>query len=135
MDNTSPLFPDTPNPTGDSETAAVLPPSPPIETSTSIKRTLPRLWIIAIGVIGAGLITVLIVNTIINKPPVPISEVPQAATPTPTPVRILSSIATQSAFSVLNQTHASLSAGLTATNLDDPILSPPVLELPLGFKP
>lgn len=134
MDDATPLFQDTPSPAGDWETQSVLQPSPIVPTKPIIPSR-SRLWVTAIGVIMTGLIGLLIFNAIRNKPPAPEVVVIQAPTATPTPVRLLSAIATQSAFVALNQTHASLSAGLTATNLDDPILSPPVLELPLGFKP
>lgn len=54
-------------------------------------------------------------------------------TPTPTPVRILSTIATQSAFINFENTIASLSSQLNNYVVDDPSLSPPVLDLPLGY--
>ncbi len=81
-----------------------------------------------------GLVGLFIANRLLNPPETPGVPVVEAPTSTPTPIRILSTIATQSAFMALAQSHASLSAGLAATNLDDPSLSPPVLDLPLGFR-
>lgn len=108
-------------------TPADVPPSPP-------KSPIPRTWLVAGGVIAAGLIALTILNKLLSAPTPPTAQVVEAPTPTPTPVRILSSIATQSAFMALENSQASLSANLNSANLDDPILSPPVLTLPLGFR-
>lgn len=53
--------------------------------------------------------------------------------PTPTPNRTLSALATQSSFLALEQNVASVSSAITNYIIEDPSLSPPVLELSLGF--
>ncbi|MDP1723032.1 MAG: hypothetical protein Q8L37_07635 [Candidatus Gottesmanbacteria bacterium] len=113
-------------------------PAQPVEVPVPVvgptKSSTVRLWLIAIVAILLGLVG-LFIWKILNPPPKPIIQVTQSPTPTPTPIRILSSIASESAFVNLTQLHASLSTGLSQANLDDPSLSPPVIELPLGFKP
>lgn len=102
-------------------------PVPPVQANR-------RLWIIAEAVTVACMLALLLIRNLLMAPkPEPVT-VAQSPTPTPTPIRILSAIATQSAFLALEQAQASLSAGLAGTNLDDPSLSPPVLDLPLGFR-
>ena len=53
--------------------------------------------------------------------------------PTPTPVRSASPVATTSAFLALEQSVASLATALGATSGDDPTLTPPIIELDLGL--
>lgn len=92
-----------------------------------------RIWFVGIGVIIVGILLLVLVRSFW---PAQVPEVPiivPSATPSPTPVRELSPVATQSAFISLETRLASVSAAITATNLDDPSLSPPVIDLPLGF--
>ena len=65
-----------------------------------------------------------------NKPETAVTITPR---PTPTPERLLSPVATQSAFLALSGHVASLSAGINNFVLDDPQLTPPLIDLPLGF--
>lgn len=104
---------------------------PPISPT---KRSVAYPWLIAIGVVGVGLLSLIVVSKLLSTPNTPMVQVIETPTPTPTPIRTLSTIAAQSAFVALDQSQASLSANLTDTNLDDPSLSPPVLDLPLGLK-
>ena len=67
-----------------------------------------------------------------NMPTPPISANPTLV-PTPTPNRTLSTLATQSSFLALEQNVASLSSAIINFIIEDPGLSPPVLELSLGF--
>ncbi len=91
------------------------------------------IWVIALGVIVGG---VLLLNlfrpSIIPTKPAP-PEVATVPLPSPTPIRNISAIATQSAFISLEQHAASVSSAITNTNLDDPSLTPPSIDLPLGF--
>lgn len=68
----------------------------------------------------------------------PLNQVMIAPTPmpiaTPMPLRIPSAIATQSAFLSLEAQTASLSGDLQMYQVQDPSLSPPVMDLPLGFS-
>lgn len=128
MTSEPPLFQDT----QEQVVQPVLAPTPGLAQTTKPSNT--RILIIAGGVIAFG-ISMLLIWKLLTPPPKPAIQVVQSPTPTPTPIRILSAIATQSAFMSLTQIQASLSAGLSITNLDDPSLSPPQLELPLGFKP
>ncbi|MBI4066576.1 hypothetical protein HY411_02565 [Candidatus Gottesmanbacteria bacterium] len=91
-------------------------------------------WLIAGSVAIIGIAALFIVRTLLSAPAPPIVEIEETPTPSPTPIRTVSAIATQGAFIALEQAYASLSASLTGTNLDDPSLSPPVLDLPLGFR-
>lgn len=75
-------------------------------------------------------VAVKIAGTKKNKPETVVTIAPR---PTPTPERILSPVATQSAFLALSGHVASLSAGINNFILDDPQLTPPVLDLALGF--
>lgn len=93
-----------------------------------------RVWVIAGTVVVLGIGILILMSRLGQVPTSTVVPIQASPTPTPTPVRILSEIASQSAFTTLLQTHASFSASLTATSLDDPSLSPPVLDLPLGFK-
>lgn len=111
----------------------VTPPSQP-EEHYRAKPAFPRLWLIAVIVIATGIVVLFTITKLMGVPPGPTRQVVEPPEVSPTrPVRTLSTIATQSAFMALEQAHASLSASLTGTNLDDPSLSPPVLDLPLGF--
>lgn len=107
-------------PTSDQPTA---PPSPRI----------PMIWLVGTGVIIVGILLLLIIRSLwpTRSPIVPI--IAPSATPSPTPIRELSPIATQGAFISLESRLASVSSAISATNLDDPSLSPPVIDLPLGF--
>lgn len=55
------------------------------------------------------------------------------AVPTPTPIRTLSALASGSAFLSLETNVASLSSQIRNFVTEDPSLTPPVLDLPLGF--
>lgn len=94
-----------------------------------------RVWLIAALSILLGTGALIGIRGFLRPPPSQPGIVAHSPTPTPTPMRIPSAVATHSAFRALEQAYASLSAGLDATNLDDPSLTPPVLDLPLGFRP
>lgn len=127
MNNAPPLFQESPKNFTQPEVTDL-----PLVTAP--KPSAKRLWFIAGGSI-IFCMSMLFVWKILNPPPKPIIQVVPSSTPTPTPIRILSAVATQSAFLRLVDYQASLSAALSATNLDDPSLSPPIIELPLGFNP
>lgn len=92
-----------------------------------------RIWLVGIGVAIAGILLLLLVRSLwpARAPELPI--IAPSATPSPTPIREQSIVATQSAFISLEVQLASVSAAIRATNLDDPSLSPPSIDLPLGF--
>ncbi len=93
----------------------------------------PRIWLVGASVATAGILLLILIRSLwpARAPEVPI--IAPSPTPSPTPIRELSAIATQSAFIFLETRLASVSAAITATNLDDPSLSPPIIDLPLGF--
>ena len=99
---------------------------PPVQKKKDI-------WIIAGVVILIGIIGLFVIRSLYRPSPIPIVVREETPTPSPTPVRILSAIASQSAFIALVEAYSSFSSSLTATNLDDPSLTPPLLDLPLGF--
>lgn len=105
----------------------------PTDTAAPPKSGSFRIWIIAGAVVFACITGLVVTRSLFTTPKIPTVQTQETPTPSPTPVRILSAIATQSAFIALDQAYSSFSASLTATNLDDPSLSPPVLDLPLGF--
>lgn len=121
------LQPQMPQTSDQPQASAVSPVIQPKNSST--------LLVIIAGVIVLLLGTLgLFIYKIMQKPPKPIIMVKIPPTPTPTPVRILSTLATQSAFLKLEITIASLSSQLNNYVVDDPSLSPPILDLPLGFN-
>lgn len=91
------------------------------------------IWIIAGIVITLGIMILSLFRSPITQTKPPLAEVTDTPFPTPTPIRNISAIATQSAFISLEQSASSLSSGIANTNLDDPSLSPPTIDLPLGF--
>ena len=91
------------------------------------------IWIIAGVVVLIGIVGLIVIRNVYTPSPTPIVVKEETPTPSPTPVRALSAIATQSAFLALIEAYSSFSSSLAATNLDDPSLSPPIFDLPLGF--
>ncbi len=112
------------------------PVNPPVEQMQPVaqpKGSFTPLVIAGIIVLVVGTAGLFIYKNM-QKKPVPVVNVKIPPTPTPTPVRILSTLATQSAFLRLENTIASLSSQLNNYVVDDPSLSPPVLDLPLGYN-
>lgn len=103
------------------------------ETAPVVQNKKKDIWIIAGVVVVIGIIGLFAVRNFYKPPTIPIVVREETPTPSPTPVRSLSQIATQSAFIALEEAYSSFSTSLTTTNLDDPSLSPPTLDLPLGF--
>lgn len=94
-----------------------------------------HVWFIGGTVIIIGVAALVLLRVFMSPPTLPVTQVEVVTPmPSPTPLRKVSEIAIQGTFLNLEQAHASLSAQLSATNLDDPSLSPPVLDLPLGFR-
>lgn len=118
-----PQIPETPVPQAGATVAPVVQP----------KNSFFPLLIAGIIVLLVGTIGLLIYKNM-QKSPKPAVVVQLPPTPTPTPVRMLSTLATQSAFIKLETTISSLSSELNNYVVDDPSLSPPVLDLPLGFN-
>lgn len=119
MDTTEPIIPETE--------------SQPIAEPTQPKRAFPLWGAASIAVlIGAGLF--LTWRSLTSAPGAPQAPTPTPTlVPTPTPIRTLSRLASESAYLALEVNVASLSSGLRTFITEDPSLSPPVLELPLGF--
>lgn len=92
------------------------------------------LWGVAIIVIliGTGTLFTWRSLTLVPETPAVPSPTPTVSS-SPTPIRKLSRLASESAFLTLEANVASLSGQLRTFVTDDPSLSPPVLELPLGF--
>lgn len=99
------------------------------------KKPLVPMWVLALLVVLAGTLAVLAATGVFSRQQTAV-ETPSEAppTPTPTPVRALSAIASQSAFLALEAQVASLSTNIQALPAQDPSLSPPVLDLELGFE-
>ena len=90
-------------------------------------------WVIA-AIVIVGIIFLLGIRQAMQKPQVVVIPTPSpAATPTPTPIRQLSAVATTSAFTNLDTAVSTLSTSVKSYNTSDPSLSPPVIDLPLGF--
>jgi len=94
-----------------------------------------------IGVVtGIVIVLAVIIGGVIAQNPKIITGNPApnptlvAPPPSPTPERQLSFIASQSAFIQIETNVASLSGSIQNIIVSDPSLSPPVLDLPLGFS-
>lgn len=109
-------------------------PEPGTPLPASMKKNDTTMTILAaVIVIVIGILIALFFA--MQKPslrPTGVTITPTAA-PTPTPTRVLSPLATQSAFLAVEEAVSSLSATLQATQIQDPSLTPPTLTLPLGF--
>ncbi len=134
MPPVAPVSTETPEP------PSIAPPPPPVPAIT-----LKEPWFSGNRAIGFILSVVLLVAAgtaaflfYSRKTPKPPDQFTVAPTPTPqatpTPLRTLSSIATQSAFLSVESETASLSGDLQLYQIQDPSLSPPVMDLPLGFS-
>lgn len=104
-----------------------------VSSMLQTKRNPMIVWVTAGMVILAGILLLYIFRSSIIPPKPAPPEVIIAPLPSPTPIRILSAIATQSAFMSLEQNASSVSSAIANTNLDDPSLMPPSIDLPLGF--
>ncbi len=93
-----------------------------------------KLWLVAAVTILLGISVLVLLRQYFFVQPAPPQQTAPSPTPTPTPVRRPSAIATQSAFLLLDASVSSLSASIENYVVDDPMLSPPVLDLPLGFS-
>lgn len=112
---------------------------PPIQIPDQPVQPVPKrpfsVWLpIVVGLfaltLGALVASVQIMQTLSR------AAAPPAPTPLPTPTisRSLSSIATDSAFLLLESSVSSLSGRVGALPTQDTTLTPPVLTLPLGFQ-
>jgi len=91
-------------------------------------------WVIAAIVIVIGVMALFAIRNAMQKPSPPAVPTPTpTATPTPTPIRQRSPFATTSAFLNLDTAVSSFSASVKSYTTSDPSLSPPVIDLPLGF--
>lgn len=106
---------------------------PKRDVPSASQRKFPRLVVPGIAVVLALLAVVLFGLIIFGDKPAPPVVVTPTPAPTPTPVRFPSNIATLSAFLALEEKTASLSAAVAGYVVEDPSLTPPVLELPLGL--
>ncbi len=112
-------------------TPLVVPVEDPQEFKPKVKpEIVAALVVVVLGAVF--LVGLRFLSTRSSKPPV-VMEKP-VPTPTPTPTRLPSALATQSAFLKLETNVASLSSAINNYVVDDPSLSPPVLDLPLGFR-
>jgi len=119
------------------ETAPQLPTTPPILLEIS------KPWYqskVAIGFAALIIIflivmaTTAIVSNLVKKPTIIIAPTPTATTtPSPSPMQIPSAIASDSAFIKLDEATSSLSAILRNYAVQDGTLSPPTIEIKLGF--
>lgn len=111
----------------------------PIAPPPLIEEPKPRrLAKTSIAGISIGLIILVIVAAIAiqmnQKNQVATHLTPQPTIPTPTPIRILSKIATESAFMNLETSVTSLSAVIAGYPISDPSLTPAKLDLSIGFR-
>jgi len=90
-------------------------------------------WVIA-AIVIVGFIILLGIRQVMQKPQVVVLPTPSpTASPTPTPIRKFSAIASTSAFTNLDTAVSTLFTSVKSYNTSDPSLSPPVIDLPLGF--
>lgn len=126
MEDTNNIYSQTP-------TEAQIEGAPTPTAAPPPKTKFPKIVLVPLVIAGVGVLAIFIIGSLRRPAPTNTQApaLPQAATPTPE--RALSPVATQSAFIALEAHVASLSAGVTNLVWEDPSLSPPVLELPLGF--
>jgi len=99
-----------------------------------IRRLKKPLIIIAI-VFGVLLGSYLAFNTLNGRQQTPVEPTPTpTVSPTPTPMRHMAPAATTSAFLKFDMSLATLSATLGSVQITDSTLTPPTVELPLGFS-
>jgi hypothetical protein len=109
-------------------------PAPPPVGPAPPKFMMPpiRIYVIfAVILLTAGIIGVVIIT--LRSAPAKLAPTPTPVAATPTPAQPLSPIATQSAFLQFASSVASLSTAVSESSLQDQMLTPPVLTLPLGF--
>ncbi|KKU82365.1 hypothetical protein A2973_01065 [Candidatus Gottesmanbacteria bacterium RIFCSPLOWO2_01_FULL_49_10] len=93
------------------------------------------IWITAGVSILVGVSILAGIGWYLNRAPRKTIQTPvPTQTPTPTPRRELSIIASQSAFQSLDTSSQALMGAIRGYIPEDPSLSPPVLDLPLGFS-
>ncbi len=131
MEETKPLSP-MPTPSAPQVGTAPLPPLKPSKLE-EFWDLLHTPWAIA-AIVIVSIIFLIGIRQAMQKPQVVVvpTSAPTAS-PTPTPIRQLSAIATTSAFLNLDTAVSSLSTSVKSYNTNDPSLSPPVIDLPLGF--
>ncbi len=116
----------TPEVTPTPAAPAPMPPQP--------KKPLPKNFVIVGAVVFVILIVVLVyLQALQNKPVAQLPAPTPAPLATPTPMRILTPIATTSAFMSFHESVASLSATINGFSFVDGTLTPPVLDLDLGL--
>ncbi len=136
---TEPTVPPSPAPTTPEAGASQPSPAPQASSPTFFTPVL-SLWqrhkplMIAGIIVVIGIIVIANIRSATQKPQITMTPTPTTTmTPTPTPIRTLSPFATTSAFISLETSVASVAASVKTYNTSDPSLSPPILDLPLGF--
>lgn len=99
----------------------------------SITKYLPIIGVVLL--LAILVVTALYIWSLRSTPVTQAPEPTPIPAATPTPMRVLSKVATTSAFAIFENSVASLSATLNAFNFQDGTLTPPVLELDLGLTP
>lgn len=122
----TPLAPTTP-----AQNASVLP-----TAEEPVKQRKPFLVTVMLALMVIFLGTAALLGLRQFTRPEPETMTPSTTLPaaTVTPLHSLSAIASTSAFLSFEQAVASLSAAIETVNLNDPSLSPPVVELSLGLS-
>lgn len=122
------LQPNLPQPSFPNPTAPPLPGMPPPAPSHNLIIAASIAIILGIGAVFGW-------KAITSQKPVSVAPSPTPPpTPTPTPIRVFSALSTESAYLYLDARVASLSASVKNYVVEDPSLSPPVLDLPLDFN-
>jgi len=111
-------------------------PTPPAQVPEWKRPTKKFPWTIVLVVaVVCGIVAGVSIAT--QKPipdtTAPFLSVTSPVRATPTPIRTLSPVATDSAFLLVESKLASMTATLQTVQITDPSLSPPSIELPLGF--
>lgn len=105
---------------------------PKLPQQNNLKKFFPL--VLVIGAILFGIIVYMAMQKVIDpNTPNPIQNPDLSPTPSPTPIRHQTLVATSSGFLTMEEDISSLSAELQEFSKDDPALSPPNLVLPLGF--
>lgn len=113
------------------ETPVVLPTQTPVEPPKQQRNV--SVWIVAMGIVIVILtIIAWFARTRSQSPDTTVTPTP-TATASATTNRVLSAIATQSAFIKFEADLTALTQGIQNTQIQNQQLLPPRLDLPLGF--
>lgn len=108
--------------------------TPVTQVAPGGKSLMPILIVIAVLIVVAAAVFYTM-NLSTGRQQAAVAPTPTPTTiPTPTPVRVQSALAGNAQFQQFAASVATLSAAIAGYSPQDPSLTPPTLDLPLGFS-